>query len=338
MLDRGGKMRNCGLLLTAATGFMLGCSDSGTGPVAGDEGQLLAGQFERLADSVDAGGYSPAAEALRHAAQIVRLTGHSSAVSLTIDGAPHPFLAVAEQIDYPNLECTWPSDSGSVLPGDTVSAPPGDTLTVRPDVGADSVVPPHSGGGEPPPAPECKLLGTTSMRTVIAWEPEHMAEVVRIVASIGSNQAATGVPDVMSGLPSSTPPDSGSGSGGEPGGFPGFMGEYLVRDLGSWWAVSGNEQNDLVEAAGACTADNATFDWAEFACEAARYSFGFGMTVEPVRYQPLTGAADPPNGPEGSHTLSMSQSSIDGVRLTWKTWGPPTPLPPNPNPPQAQPD
>jgi hypothetical protein len=323
-------MRSWGLLLIAATGFTVGCGDGGTGPADGNEGQRLASQFERLADSVQAGGYSPAAEALRHAAEIVRLTGHASSVTVTIDGAAQRFLAVAEQIDYPNLECSWPSDSGSV--------PPGDTVTAHPGAAADSIVPPNGGGGEPPQPPECKLVGTNSMRTLIAWEPEHMAEVVRIVASIGSNQAAAGVPDVMSGLPSSTPPDSGSGSGGEPGGFPGFMGEYLVRDLGSWWVVSGNQQNDLVGAAGACTASSATFDCAEFACEAARYSFAFGMTVEPVNYQPLTGAANPTNGPEGSHTLSMSQSSLDGVRLTWKTWGPPTPLPPNPSPLPVQPE
>jgi hypothetical protein len=175
------------------------------------------------------------------------------------------------------------------------------------------------------------------MRTLIAWEPEHMTEVVRIVASIGSNQAVTGVPDVMTDLPSSTPPDSGSGSGGEPGGFPGFMGEYLVRDVGSWWAVSGSQQNDLVSASGACTAESATFDWAEFGCEAARFSFAFSMTVEPVRYEPLTGAADQPNGPQGSHTVSLGKSTVDGVRLSWKTWGPPTPLPPNPDPPTAHP-
>jgi hypothetical protein len=317
------------LLLISGVGFTLGCSDGGTGPAGSDDGKQLAAQFERLADSVDAGGYSPAADALRHAAEIVLLTGHASPVSLSIDGAAHRFLAVAEQIDYPNLECSWPSDSGSV--------PPGDTVTVRPDAAADSVIPPSGGGGEPPPPPQCKLVGTNSMRTLIAWEPEHMAEVVRIVTSIGSSDATTGVPDVMSGLPSSTPADSGSGNGGEPGGFPGFMGEYLVRDVGSWWAVSGNQQNDLLSTAGECTADQASFDWAKFQCEAGQFSFEFNMTVEPVRYQPLTGA-DPLTGPESSHTLSMGQSSIDGVRLNWSTWGPPTPLPPNPNPPTAQPD
>ena len=31
--------------------------------------------------------------------------------------------------------------------------------------------------------PECHEEGTFSMRTLIAWEPEHMAEVVRIVAT-----------------------------------------------------------------------------------------------------------------------------------------------------------
>jgi hypothetical protein len=171
------------------------------------------------------------------------------------------------------------------------------------------------------------------MRTVIAWEPQDMAEVVRVVTSIGSSEAETGVPDVMSGLPTSTPADSGSGSGGEPGGFPGFMGEYLVRDVGSWWAVSGSQQNDLVSTSGQCTADRAAFDWAEFGCTAAGFSFEFEMKVEPVRYQPLTGLSDPPDAPEGSHTLSLARSRVDGVQLTWATWGPPTPLPPRPTEP-----
>jgi hypothetical protein len=174
------------------------------------------------------------------------------------------------------------------------------------------------------------------MRTLIAWEPERMAEVVRIVAYIGSSGVEPGVPDVMTGLPSgesdpsppTSPPDSGSGSGGEPGGFPGFMGEYLVRDMGSWFAVEGNQANDLIGSNGDCTADKANFDWAEFECAAARFRFRFSMGVEPLRYEPLTGVADPPGGPEGNHTLSMASSEVDGVRLTWKAWTPP-PFPPD---------
>ena len=232
-------------------------------PDRGD-GTGMAAQFERLADSVEAGGYSPAAEALRHAAEIVRLTGHATAVDVTVDGRARGYLAVAEQIDYPNLVCSWPADSGWAEPGDSVPVP----------VDSTGVVPPDGGGGsppgeppeppEPPAPPECRVDGTYSMRTLIAWEPERMAEVVRIVAHIGSNSVETGVPDVMTELPapvgagsgpadppSSTPPDSGSGSGGEPGGFPGFMGEYLVRDVGSWWAVEGSQANALEEIAGA---------------------------------------------------------------------------------------
>jgi hypothetical protein len=168
-----------------------------------------------------------------------------------------------------------------------------------------------------------------------------MAEVVRIVASIGSNGVATGIPDVMAELPSQTasatpptgtsPPDSGSGSGGQPGGFPGFMGEYLVRDVGSWWAVAGSQANALEGITGACTDDRVTFDWAEFGCEAARLRFEFTMRIEPLRYEPLTGVADPPGSPEGSHALAMESTSVDGVRLTWEAWRPP-PLPPGPDP------
>jgi hypothetical protein len=199
-------------------------------------------------------------------------------------------------------------------------------------------IPVDSGVAQPPPLPpECHAEGTYSMRTLIAWEPEHMAEVVRVVAYIGSSEVQAGVPDVMTGLPSvagaslRSPPDSGSGSGGEPGGFPGFMGEYLVRDVASWYATAGSQANDLLGAAGACTSDRATIDWAEFGCEAARFRFEVSMTLDPRSYGRLTGGADPPTSPEGSHTVAMGSSAVDGVRLTWVAWSPP-PLPPGPGP------
>jgi hypothetical protein len=339
-------MRSAHVILTGASLLALGCGDS-TSPVLDTEGGRLATQFERLADSVDAGGYSPAGEALRHAAEIVRLTGHATPVVVTIDGAERAFLAVAEQIDLPILMCSWPSDTGIAPPPDSVVVPPTDTL-VLPPVDSTGVVPPNGGGGglppdtvelppiEPPEPPECTVDSSYAMRTLIAWEPDRMNEVVRLVAHIGSNPVATGVPDVMTGLPSvtisdppeTTPPDSGGGSGGSPGGWPGFMGEYLVRDVGSWMAFEGNQSNALEEIAGDCTVPRATFDWAEFTCEAARLRFEFTMTVEPLDYERLTGVAGSPGGPEGRHTLAMRSSSVDGVRLTWESWTPP-PLPPD---------
>ena len=325
-------MRYAPLVSLGVTWLVLGCSDGATAPVSEGDGKRLAAQFDRLADSVAAGGYSPAAEALRHAAEIVLLTGHATPVIVTIDGAARNYLSVAEQIDFPNLVCSWPGDSGV--------APPPDSSTVPPPPGG-GVIPVDSGVVGPPPGPpECQALGTYSMRTLIAWEPEHMAEVVRLVAAIGSNGVETGVPDVMTGLPTAagsapgtptTPPDSGSGSGGEPGGFPGFMGEYLVRDVGSWWATAGSQTNDRVGATGACTSDRATIDWAEFGCAGAGFRFEFSMQVDPLRYDPQTGTGDPPAGPEGSHRLAMGSSAVDGVRLTWVAWTPP-PLPPVPGP------
>ena len=334
-------MRYAPFLTLGTTWLVFGCGDGGgTGPAPrpDDDGARLAGQFERLADSVDAGGYSPAAEALRHAAEIVRLTGHATPVDVTIDGAARSLLAVAEQIDYPNLVCSWPSDSGWAEPGDPGEWPPVDsTGVVPPDGGGgitpDTVVSPPI-PGEPPEPPDCTVEGSYSMRTLIAWEPERMAEVVRIVAHIGNGVVEPTVPDVMTGLPTGvasdpdtptlpTQPDSGSGSGGEPGGFPGFMGEYLVREVGSWFAVEGSQANALEEITGDCTEGRATFDWAEFGCDAARVRFEFGMRVEPVQWERLTGVADPTGGPEGSHEVAMAASSVDGVRLTWVDWAPP---------------
>ncbi len=332
-------------LLSVFSVFGLACGTDGTGPRPPDgDGARLATEFERLADSVESGGYSPAAEALRHAAVIVRLTGHATPVTVSIDGRDRSFVAVAEQIDFPNLVCSWPSDSGVAPPPDTVSVPPPDSGGGIPPQPPDTVGPPplppestitpatDSSGGVHPP--ECHPEGTYSMRTLIAWEPEHMNEVVRLVAHIGSGEVQPNVPDVMTELPggaadpgpSTTPPDSGSGSGGQPGGYPGFMGEYLLRDVGSWYASAGNQTNDLEGGAGPCTSDEANFDWAQFRCEAARFRFQFSMQVDPAHYERLTAS-----GPEGSHDLGMRSTSVDGVRLAWVDWTPP-PEPAGPDP------
>jgi hypothetical protein len=322
---------------------LLACGDGGIGPTGGGATDAAA-RLDRLADSVADGGYSPSAEALRHAAEIVRLAGHATPVTLTIDGSARNFLAVAEQLDFPYLECRWPTDSGVVVPGDsgvawppdttvapppdTTVAPPPDTIVVHADTG--------SAGGD------CTVVGTSSMRTLIAWEPEHLAEVVRIVSDAGSTTVEPAVPDVMTGLPSPVaaggsalppvPGDTGVTGGGDGTGgdrLPGFMGEYLVRDVGSWWAVEGTQANALEQEAGSCTSERASFDYVEFACAAARFRFEFDMRVEPVRYQPLMDSSA--TGPQGDHRLALGSVAVDGVRLTAVAWTPP-PLPP-PDPP-----
>jgi len=124
----------------AALAAVAGCSDGGTNPGGGTGGDDTAARFEQLADSVDGEGWSPTAEALRHAAKIVRLTGGATPVTLTIDGQARRFDAVAEQLDFPNIVCTWtdstavPPDSGVAPPPDTtVVPPPPDTVVVPGD-------------------------------------------------------------------------------------------------------------------------------------------------------------------------------------------------------------
>ena len=110
------------------------------------------------------------------------------------------------------------------------------------------------------------------------------------------------------------------------------MGEYLVRDVGSWYAFEGNQANALEGITGACTDDRATIDWAEFDCEAAKLRFEFSMTVEPVNWERLTGLAPIPSRPEGNHPVAMASSNVDGVRLTWVAWTPPPVPEPWPGP------
>jgi hypothetical protein len=292
------------------------CGEGGTSPGDGGADEIAA-RFEQLADSVGSGGWNPTAEALRHAAEIVRLAGGATPVTLTIDGRPRGFLAVAEQIDFPNIVCHWP----------------------------DSTVTPPDGGPDPEPSPPgadgggCDEVGIYSMRTLIAWEPGNLAEVVRLVADLGSTEVQPGVPDVMTGLPAGSAPEDGGDPEPVPpdsavGEYPGFMGEYLVRDEGSWWATEGTQSNDLTGSSGACTDDTATFDWARFECRAARFRFEFDMRVEPMRFDPLP---DPSGGPEGTHEIALASTEIDGVRPEVVEWVPPSPpevpVDPPPGPP-----
>ena len=87
-------------------------------------GDDAAARFEQLADSVDGEGWSPTADALRHAAKIVRLAGGATPVTLTIDGEARRFDAVAEQLDFPNIVCSWPDSAATGVPGDSVVGGP----------------------------------------------------------------------------------------------------------------------------------------------------------------------------------------------------------------------
>lgn len=359
---------------------MVACSgDGGSGPSpGGNEGARLAARFDQLADSVAGVGLSPTADALHHAAEIVRLTGHATPVTLTIDGVDRQFQAVAEQLDFPQVQCWWPVDSTGATPGDSGTVEPGS------GGGTDSSGAGSTGSSGPPssdPVATCTDIGTYSMRTLIAWEPEHMAEVVRLVADLGSNQVDSTVPDVMAGLPTSpargsppaaspgagpgpgpdpVPPDTAVGGGGSGGGstggspgYPGFMGEYLVGDQGIWFAVEGSQSNELIRSGDACTADQATIDWAQFSCEGARFAYQFSMRVEPIVSvgapppvsgggtgggTPLMGSDPGTAGADGEHSIAMARTEVDGVRLTVVAWTPPpVPEPPPPGPPVPPP-
>ena len=285
--------------------LLAACGDGGGGPGGDDEAARIASRFETLADSIGAGGHEPTSEALRHAADLVRLAGGATPVTLTIDGQRRDFLAVAEQLDFPLVVCAWPADSGA------------------------------SGGGSPP-GPDgsgtggCTESGTQSMRTLIAWEPQEMSEVVRIVADTGTTPAQEDVPDVMTGLPTYAGPDSAVG--GAPVTYPGFGGEYIVRSVGSWWAREGTQANGLEAEGGACTDDRVTFGWAEMACDAVSLRFEFSMELEAATWEHLAGGERSPSGATGSHRIAMASTVVEGVRLAVLAWTPPEPepLPPPP--------
>jgi hypothetical protein len=307
------------------------CSD-GSAPGAPD-GQASA-IFEGLADSLEHSGDSWRADALRHAAAIARLAGEPTTVVLTVDGQRRTFHAVAEELVTPLVACTWPGDTGQTDPDE----PP-------PPVPMDSGGIPPSTGGDPGDSGSCKPAGSYRMRTLIAWEPERLGEVVRLVADDGAGHVTPSVPDVMAGpehgaipttVDSAFPGDSGVAS--PPVSItPGFMAEYFVRDEGFWWSVEGTQENTLEQDGGACSDDTVTLEWASFQCEAIAVRFQFAMTVERFIVVPLDGWSPrdslPPAPEPQSRRISMDPASVKGVRLSLLEWTLPTPVPePGPMP------
>lgn len=324
-----------GVVLAAA------CSgDMGPGPADPGDGNRLAAEFENLAGELGDSGATASANALYHAAQVVRLVGHATPITVTIDGVSHEWLAVAEQLDYPMIQCVWP-ETGGPGEGDGTTPPDGGGGMTPPDSGSGGG---SAGGGTggSPGEPECTETGTGSVRSIIAWEPEHMDEVVRMTAEPGSSEVKpAGVPDVMAGLPA---PSDGSAPGDTAvtgGGTYGFMGEYLKADGGIFWTVEGTQSNSREAGSGSCTESHVTFDWAEFDCQAVRLRFEAEMRVEGGRMEPLTGRPGPDGTVGGSvdletHTISLAATTVDGAVLTVVGWTAPTPEPgpaPEPGPP-----
>jgi hypothetical protein len=319
-------MRRSHLLpIPIALAALVACGgDLGPVPADPSDGSRLAAQFEDLADQLGDSGTSATGNALRHAAQLVRLVGHATPVAVTIDGQRRDWLAVAEQLEYPVIECTWPASGG---PGEGDGSAGGGGGTVPPD----SAV---GGGGGSPGEPECAETGTNSMRSIIAWEPEHMAEVVRMTAEPGSSEVKPGVPDVMAGLPTPSAPSESGDTAVTGGGTYGFMGEYLKQDDSIFWTIEGSQTNSREGGTGACTESHTRFDWAEFDCEAVRLRFEVEMRVQGGRYEPLMGRPGPEasSAPE-THEISLPAATVDGAALKVVSWTVPTPGPePDPGP------
>ena len=342
------RPRQLSLPLGLGLALVAACSnDTGPGPSDPGDGNRLAAEFENLAGELGDSGATASANALYHAAQLVRMVGHATPITVTIDGVSHDWLAVGEQLDYPMIECVWPV-TGGPGEGDGTTPPDSGGGTTPPD-GGGGMTPPDSGSGGGsagggtggnPGEPQCTETGTGSVRSIIAWEPEHMDEVVRMTAEPGSSEVKpAGVPDVMAGLPvasgSTEPGDTAISSGGSYG----FMGEYLKSDGGIFWTVEGTQTNSREAGSGACTESHVTFDYAEFECVAARLRFQVEMRVEGGNIQPLTGRPGPDGTVGGgmtdieTHTVSVPATTVDGAVMTVVGWTTPTPEPgPAPEP------
>ena len=324
-------MRGSSLFIAVLGSLLFTACGDGSSPSGGDD--RSAAEFEQLADSMADGGDYARAEALRHAAMIVRLTGDPTPVTLTIDGQGRHFVAVAEELEYPNIVCTWPVDSGIVFP----------------DSGGGGAMPPDTASSGPG---SCEPQGSMRIRTLIAWEPERLAELVRLVAMDGRGSVAPAVPDAMAGTSHqgeswgggvatptdpSMPPQPDDSAVGSPPVYvgPGFMAEYFERDQGFWISVSGSQANTLEQEGGACRLEEVEFDWARYGCQSIQVRFEFTMRVQklvPIPIDPMDPPGSPPMPPAEWRDIGLAPTSIAGARLSLLEWLPPPLDPPTPGP------
>ena len=87
-------------LAIAATITLVGCGRGSTEPLGDLDAARAAAEFDHIADSLTAaGGDVTAVSAYRGLANAVRI-GRPSTVTISIDGAPHEFLAIARDVDW----------------------------------------------------------------------------------------------------------------------------------------------------------------------------------------------------------------------------------------------
>ncbi|MBC7791500.1 MAG: hypothetical protein H7Z74_16255 [Anaerolineae bacterium] len=301
------------------------CQSDSIAPRSSNDPIDIARNFEALSDSMSGAGNLDGAEVMHHVAEIVKLTGRVTPVEISVDGVPMSFLAVTEQIDHPIAQCGFPGDSLSTPPLDSLSTPPGGGIDSSGVVGDTIIV-------YVPCQPSVEEI--YSARSLIAWQPESMQRIVRLMADTGRSRAPDDVPDVMAGIPTQVPgsPDSSgsvSGGGVRPFFYPGFFGEYFERPEGWWQATQGTEANSLVSMNGACARDTLVLEWARFTCQRAQIAFEVSMTVEPgafCGFGEIT--ATIPGGPH-SHKVEMSSHVVEGVRLRLVDFEPITVPPPS---------
>lgn len=300
------------LVLTAVA-----CQNDSTAPRSGNDPVEIARNFEALSDSMSSAGNIDGAEVMHHVAEIVKLTGRVTPVEISVDGVPMRFMAVAEQIDHPITHCGFPADGPRPPIGGGIdsSGSSGDTVIIS-----------------APCQPSVEEY--YSARSLIAWQPDSLQRIVRIMADTGRSRAPDDVPDVMVGIPtevrsgsSYTSGDSVVGGEVRPIFYPGFFGEFFQISDGWWQATQGSEANSLISMNGACTSDTLVLEWARFTCQRAQIAFEMSMTVEPGAFCGFgeIGATSP--RATHSHKVVMSPQAVEGVRLRLLAFEP-IPVPP----------
>ncbi|HXY30318.1 MAG TPA: BsuPI-related putative proteinase inhibitor [Gemmatimonadaceae bacterium] len=295
-------------LLTGA--LIAACSpDSGTSPHTDSVAQY-ANAFEQIADSMH-GTVPPndaSADIFHHVAQLLRLTGHTTPVTITVDGTTIPMLAVSEELDLP--------------------------------IGCPGFAAPAESSWTPPDTSHAPCPPTMAVRSLIAWDASSLTHIVRVVADTGSSQLTLPDPGVMRLLPRkkasgrivvadtmipAPPPTSPPGPPtGPPAPQPApsgwFAGDYILRGVGDWIASEGTERNSLVSSGGACTADSVVVDSSAFRCQALTLGFEFSMTVSSAFIDTVLSMTTTPT--VSTHVVTMAATSVDGVRLVY-LHGPP---------------
>lgn len=281
-------------------------ADRAVAPDNGSDISQAARQFDSVATSFALSGDTIAASPYRDAADMVRQAGRLTNITISIDGVPTPFLALAQRVQFssPTL-CAEPNPLAGGLIGGIGGGGGGDVFPTLPRLPVDCF----------------RLLGRPNL---VAWEKDGKHRTLLVTGPPDRISFNFGDVIFLPGPPTLPPP-----GGAVPPILvaPPAFADLFDRAGNFWWAIKGTGENHLLNVGAPCDSPPRLAPLAEATCNKASFSWQLDLGMEPVP------SMRPGIGATGNPHLVMAKQEVAGVLVRVSKLPPPPLPPPGPPPP-----